>query len=228
MCALTQRFGRGARDPELSAVAVLFAESKHFDDRGTSSRKRKRSELESVGPDTEIATEVAQVPPSVCDDERRRTYQSWKDEGGQRDRKGRRGVTEIEPVLGDMVNAARRGINCLGKPSQLFFDNDRISKLLNFLTVSSDHIDSAFTHRVRPSRLSTIARRLLSLRSSTSIKYLLQVVQSRSLCWLNSAVNSQIESTSEPVNTLEDGRDQHGSVAQTARLAGSRGDCKLR
>jgi superfamily II DNA/RNA helicase len=41
MCTLWQRFGRGARSPHNSAIAILFAESRYFDDEKEKARKAK-------------------------------------------------------------------------------------------------------------------------------------------------------------------------------------------
>ncbi|EPQ50064.1 hypothetical protein GLOTRDRAFT_67173, partial [Gloeophyllum trabeum ATCC 11539] len=46
MCTLWQRFGRGARDFSLTALAVLIVEPKHFDEekKKAADAKRKRAE----------------------------------------------------------------------------------------------------------------------------------------------------------------------------------------
>ena len=46
MCTLWQRFGRGARSPDTAAVAILFAEARHFDDEKEKARKAKAKRAE--------------------------------------------------------------------------------------------------------------------------------------------------------------------------------------
>lgn len=210
MCALTQRFGRGARDPALSAVAVLFAESKYFDDHGSSSKKRKRSQLETAGASqNEMA--IQDLPSNVCDEDRRQMYQSWEDTDRQRERKGRRTATEIEPALSDMVNAVQRDINCHRKPSHLFFDNDKIGEYTQeFLTPYRTSIDFL---SVRSSPLSTIIERLFTLRSPSFVNNLLRAVYPPCFSGCCHTVNSQTYPTCKPVSSLKNLHQEHGPLA---------------
>lgn len=132
-CMLWQRFGRGARDKELRATALLFVEPKDLDQVDPpKGRKRKAAEGDQKSkPKSKRVRKETPVPmrldASAASEEefweaRRAVYHEPIDDGNSK-------KAELNHVLGDVINADVRGIHCRRKPFKVYFDDDECSGL---------------------------------------------------------------------------------------------------
>ena len=136
---LWQRFGRGARDKDVQAAALLFVEPKNLDPVDPpEGRKRKTTEqVDGAAPKSKRARKERPAP-QVLDG----------DGGGEEDFwKARKAVyhepigdeKKLEPnqVLDDVINAEGRGIGCRRKPFKVYFDDDECSGLCILLSCTT-------------------------------------------------------------------------------------------
>lgn len=128
-CMLWQRFGRGARDKEVQATALLFVESKDLDPVDTSEgQKRKVPEGDDKAESKSKRARKEKQPPMVLDADAAGEEEFWK---------ARKAVYHepiddekkvgINQVLDDVINAEGRGICCRRKPFKVYFDDDECS-----------------------------------------------------------------------------------------------------
>ena len=147
---LWQRFGRGARDKELQATALLFVEPKDLDQVDPpKGRKRKAAEKDQKSrPKSKRARKEKPTPmrldTSVASEEefweaRRAVYHEPIDDENSK-------KAELNHVLGDVINADVRGICCRQKPFKVYFDDDECSGLWIFICMFGTQQCSSGTH----------------------------------------------------------------------------------
>lgn len=149
LSTLWQRFGRGGRG-EGTAIALLLAEKKYFDEERAKSTEKKAEKVKrkaaghqggrsakhiALAPLVVASREIKHEPlgsedesipvppPSTMDDETRRIL--YNKQGTTDDKCGKKKADEIDNVVDDLINAASRGIQCRRKVSTLYFGNDK-------------------------------------------------------------------------------------------------------
>lgn len=159
MCALWQRFGRGARGPGAEAVAIFLVKSKYLDEERKKAEERrqqaKRRKLNKTGSvaagsinvarpapiadqDNEVMSEdedqnvvgpIADLPDN--DDARRARYKQVATVDITLSKKRKAEVLLEEPI-DDFINANRRpGLGCRRKPVTLYFNTGQTGMSLS-------------------------------------------------------------------------------------------------
>lgn len=130
-CMLWQRFGRGARDKDIQATALLFVESKDLDPADqVDGRKRKASEKDDENEPKSKRVKKEKPMPMVLDTDSIGEEEFWEARkavyhepiGDDNARK-----VELNPVLDDVINAESRGFCCRRKPFKVYFDDNECS-----------------------------------------------------------------------------------------------------
>lgn len=152
MSTLWQRFGRAARLLSLSAVAILFAETKYIDEDARAAKKRKpETSLENAWPAKKtrrtqkvpesgqtmtLATPAQQTaavavemvapvapPASVPTDQQLYVAYTRRPEFQHPGRVAEK-IKTLEPVMDDFINAkTRTHLLCFRKPPRIYFGN---------------------------------------------------------------------------------------------------------
>lgn len=132
-CMLWQRFGRGARDKDLQATALLFVEPKDLDPVDLpEGRKRKAAEKDDENQPKSKRAKKEKSTPMCFDAATASEEEFWKarkavyhepidDENSKK--------AELNQVLDDVINADLRGIHCRRKPFKVYFDDNECSGL---------------------------------------------------------------------------------------------------
>ena len=138
-CMLWQRFGRGARDKDIQATALLFVEAKDLDPVDPPEGQKRKSQGKDDGSEPKSKRARKEKPtPRILDADGDGEDEFWK---------GRKAVyhepindekkVELNQVLDDVINAEGRGIRCRRKPFKVFFDDDEPSGLCPSLSHST-------------------------------------------------------------------------------------------
>ena len=148
-CMLWQRFGRGARDKDVQATALLFVEQKDLDSVDPpEGRKRKAAEKDDKGEPKSKRAKKEKPTPAVLDTDVTSEEEFWK---------GRKAVyhepindknskkTELNQVLDDVINAEARGIGCRRKPFKVYFDDEDTGLYIFLLCSALNNIPQTFT-----------------------------------------------------------------------------------
>lgn len=127
LSALWQRFGRGARDGKLVAVAVFLVEQEHFDE--PRQQKLERSQqLKSGGKKRKVGT-VGVIDPT---DTKRPCVETKTEDTGSVKKfpipKRRHKKGTLESWMDDFVNAPTRNIKCRREPLNQYFGNSQAGK----------------------------------------------------------------------------------------------------
>lgn len=140
-CMMWQRFGRGARDKDMQATALLFVELKDLDSVDPpEGRKRKATEKgDGTEPKSKRARKEKPTPmvldTSVAGEEdfwkaRKAIYHEPIDDENSK-------KADLNQVLDDVINAEGRGICCRRKPFRVYFDDDECSGLYTSFSCSA-------------------------------------------------------------------------------------------
>ncbi|KAI5822358.1 P-loop containing nucleoside triphosphate hydrolase protein [Schizophyllum commune Tattone D] len=159
ICKLVQRYGRAMRSNLRTAIAVILAEAKYYDEEREEKEEKKRKkaadEVEKEnkkrkGP--EVTMPASPAPGASVSRkgamnaaeraamlEGRRAVYSAHGVHDVPKKKGRveKDIPTIDPALDDMVNAAGRGFGCYRLPAQVFFGNDKIGEASWYSTTTS-------------------------------------------------------------------------------------------
>ena len=127
-CMLWQRFGRGARDRDIQATALLFVESRDLDpvDPVSDGRKRKANKKDDENEPKSKRLKKEKPVPMVLDTDligekefweaRKAVYHEPLSDDNSR-------KVELNPVLDDVINAENRGFCCRRIPFKVYFDD---------------------------------------------------------------------------------------------------------
>jgi hypothetical protein len=151
---LWQRFGRGARDKDIQAAALLFVEPKNLDPVDPpEGRKRKTTEqADGAGPKSKRARKERPAP-QVLDTDAAGEEDFWKARKAvYHEPIGDEKKLEPNQVLDDVINAEGRGIGCRRKPFKVYFNDDEYSGSCALLSCTTlNNILQEFVTVARPS-----------------------------------------------------------------------------